>query len=85
MGSLNYIECELFARTRTCACTHFVSDWTFNSVEGIVMTIYCVLINGNDIITFCRTCYIIYGKQHCNYIFNYFPFTVFDAVIYCGL
>ena len=43
---------------------YIVSDWTFDSVERIVITIYCVLVNGNDIITFCRTCSIIYSKQH---------------------
>ena len=38
---------------------YLVSDCTFNSVEGIAIAMYCVLVNGNDV---CRTYYIIYSK-----------------------
>ena len=58
--------CFIIKQVNTICITvlSLVRDWAFNSVEGIVITIYCVPIGGNDIITFCRTCYIIYSRQH---------------------
>ena len=44
---------------------YLVSDWTFNSVEDIVITIYCVLVDGNNIITFIQNMVShVYSKQH---------------------